>query len=160
MFSNGEISLTWDSIVTITGTLVTLLGMGVTIWQVTKARNYKDQIKFDIRKINLTNIADRLKRAQDEIRRLPTSSQTVPRGIRPRELIHKTREHFDIALSSLNTLGPDASVRALIVEAQRKLNSYEISWNSGNPNPQDVHDLQANMQDIVSTMSSTIYQME
>ncbi|BFI46378.1 hypothetical protein YKD1_27970 [Yersinia pseudotuberculosis] len=56
--------MTWDSIVTITGTLITLLGMGVTIWQVTKALNYKDQIKLDIRKTNLTNIADRLKRAQ------------------------------------------------------------------------------------------------
>lgn len=149
-----------DSIVTLTGTVVTLLGMAITIWQASQARDYKNQIKFDIRKINLANVTDRLKRAQDEIRRLPTSAQAVPRGVRPIELIHKIREQFDIALGTLDASGPDAGVRGLLVEGQSNLNAYEISWNAGNPNPQDVHELQAKMQDAVSTLSTTIYQME
>mgnify|MGYP000857357580 FL=1 len=152
--------MTSDSIVTLTGTVVTLLGMAITIWQASQARNYKNQIKFDIRKINLANVTERLKRAQDEIRRLPTSAQAVPRGVKPLELIHKIREQFDIALGTLDASGPDAGVRGLLVEGQGNLNAYEISWNSGNPNPQDVHELQAKMQDAVSTLSTTIFQME
>jgi len=152
--------VTPDSIITIIGTLVTLLGMGIAIWQTSQARSYKNQIQLDIRKINLSNIIESLKRAQDEIRRLPTSIQSAIRGVKPSELIHKTREQFDIALGTLDSLGPDASVRTILVEAQSKLNAYEISWNAGSPNPQDVHELQAKMQDAVSTLSSTIYQME
>lgn len=143
-----------------TGTAITLLGMAVTIWQASQARGYKNQIKFDIRKINLVNVGERLKRAQDEIRLLPTSAQGGARGVRPSELIHKIREQFDIALGTLDAAGPDAGIRALLAEGQSKLNSYEISWNSGKPNPQDVHELQAKLQDAISILGSTIYQME
>lgn len=152
--------MTSESIVTITGTVVTLLGTAVTIWQTSQARGYKNQIKFDIRKINLSNVTERLKRAQDEIRRLPTSSQAVPRGIKPNELIQKIREQFDIALGTLDAAGPDAAIRTLLVQGQCNLNSYEMSWNQGNPNAQDVHDLQSKMQDAVSILSTTIYQLE
>ncbi|MDD2769130.1 MAG: hypothetical protein PHT19_10360 [Methylococcus sp.] len=152
--------MTSDSIVTIVGTAVTLLGMAITIWQASQARSYKNQIKFDTRKINITNVAERLKRAQDEIRRLPTSATSKERGVQPVEIIRKIRENFDIALSTLDATGPDANVRALIVEGQGNLNSYEISWNFGKPNAQDVYDLQSKMQDVVSVMSNTIYEME
>lgn len=152
--------MTSDSIVTLIGTVVTLLGMAITIWQASQARDYKNQIKFDIRKINLANVTERLKRAQDEIRRLPTSGQAVPRGVRPIELIHKIREQFDLALGTLDSAGPDAGVRGLLVEGQANLNAYEISWNAGSPNPQDVHELQAKVQDAVSILSTTIFQIE
>jgi len=152
--------LTIDGIVTVIGSVITLLGMGVTIWQASQARNYKNQIKFDIRKITLTKVNERLKRAQDEIRRLPTNIQGVPRGVRPIELIQKIREQFDIALGSLSSTGPDASVRELLVQAQGNINTYEISWNEGNPNAPEVHHLQARVQDAISTLSTTIFQME
>lgn len=152
--------MTLDSAITVAGTLVTLFGMGITIWQASEARNYKNQVKSDIRKINLVSVTDSIKRAQDEIRRLPTSIQALPRGVRPNEIIQKAREHFDNALGTLDLTGPDAAVRLLIGEAQKKLNSYDISWNSGKPNPQDVHELQANMQDAVSNLSTTIFQIE
>ena len=152
--------MTEDNIITIVGTIVTILSMVITIWQASEARNYKNQIKSDIRKINLTNISDSLKRAQEEIRTLPTTAQDIKRGMRPIELIRKTREHFDIALSTINANGPDAIIRTIIVEAQKRLNSYEISMNGGNPNPEDVHELQSKMQDAVSTTSTIIYQME
>nr|WP_320048926.1 hypothetical protein [uncultured Desulfuromonas sp.] len=152
--------MTPDSIVTMVGAVITLLGMAITIWQASQARDYKNQIKFDIRKINLSNVAERLKRAQDEIRRLPTTAQGVLRGVKPVEIIQKIREQFDIALNTLDATGPDSDIRALIVEGQRKLNSYEISWNSGSPNAQDVHELQSKIQDVVSAMSSTVFQME
>lgn len=146
--------------ITIIGVAVTLLGMAITIWQASQARSYKNQIKFDIRKINLSNINEGLRRAQDEIRRLPTSLQSASRGVKQKELIHKIREQFDRALGALDSTGPDAGVRTMLIEAQTKLNAYEISWDSGEPNPQHAHELQAKMQDAVSTLSSTIYQIE
>jgi len=149
-----------ENIIVISGSIVTLFGMVITIWQAYKARNYKNQIKFDIRKINIANVTERLKRAQDEIRHLPTSMQAVPRGLKPTELIQKIREQFDIALGTIDATGPDSSVRQILVDGQGNLNSYEISWNSGNPNAQDVHELQSKIQDSISTLSTTIYQME
>jgi hypothetical protein len=70
------------------GTIVTLWGMAVTIWQAAQARSYTNQIKFDFRKINLSGAIERLKRAQDEIRKLPTSVANVQRGIKTNDLIH------------------------------------------------------------------------
>ncbi|MBX8489304.1 hypothetical protein K5D42_05390 [Pseudomonas cichorii] len=152
--------MTSDSIVTAIGTVVTLLGMLITIWQASAARNYKNQVRSDIRRINLVSVSGSLKRAQEEIRRLPTSNQVSLRGVRPSELIQKAREHFDSALGILDSTGPDANVRSLLGCAQKKLNSYEISWNSGQPKPQDVHELQTNLQDAVSELSNTIFKME
>ncbi len=63
-----------DSQITLAGTIVTLLGMAITIWQASQARSYKNQINFDIRKINLSGVIERLKRTQDEIRKLPTTT--------------------------------------------------------------------------------------
>ncbi|HFX3931447.1 TPA: hypothetical protein ACIEHN_004817, partial [Escherichia coli] len=116
-----EYPLTTDSMITLIGTVVTLGGAGITIWQSKEARNYKNQLKFDVRKINLTNVSERLKRAQDEIRRLPTSLQGIQRGTKPSDLIHKTKEYFDIALGTLDAKGPDADIRQLLVEAQKNL---------------------------------------
>lgn len=152
--------MTSDSIIAIVGAVVTVLGMIITIWQASQVRRYKSQIKSDIRKIDLTNIIDQLKRALEDIRRLPTSTELPTRGIRPKELIHKTRGHFDLALGTLGVNGPDASVREILAEAQSKLNSYEISWNSGNPDALDVHALQEKLQNAVSTITSTIYEIE
>lgn len=152
--------LTTDSLVTILGTFVTLLSMGFTIRQVSQAKNYTNQVKLDVRRINLANVIDGLKSAQEEIRRLPASSQKVSRGVNVSELIHKIRAQFDNALGTLNSIGPDAGVRALLVEAQTKLNTYEISWHNQVPSAQSVHELQAKMQDAVSALGTTINQME
>lgn len=152
--------MTADSIVTIAGTVVTLLGMIVTIWQASQVRKYKNQIKSDVRKINLTNVSEKLKRAQEEIRRLPTSSQSVPRGVRPHEIIKSTREHFDLALGTLDANGPDKGTRSLLVEVQKSLNSYEISSNAGNIDPGCAHELQEKIQDVISLLISTIYKLE
>jgi len=151
--------LTLDGILTLIGTVVTMCGMGITIWQASQARDYKNQIKFDIRKIILANVAERLRQAQEEIRWLPTSAGLVSRGVRLRELIHKILEQLDDALGTLNVVGPDADIRTLLAKGQETLNSYENSWNAGTPNVQDVHRLQAEMQDAVLILNTTIYRL-
>lgn len=152
--------MTVDSIITLVGTSVTLLGMIVTIWQASQARSYKNKIKFDLRKIILSGVVERLKKAQDEIRRLPTSSQNLPRGIKANDLIHNIRAEFDYSLGVLNARGPDGDIRGLLGDAQSKLNSYERSWAVGIPEALDVHDLQALVQDGVSQSNAKINQLE
>lgn len=73
----------------------------------------------------MANVAERLRRAQEEIRRLPASAGSVSRGVRPGELIHKIREQIDDALGTLNAAEPDADIRTLIAKGQETLNSYE-----------------------------------
>ncbi|MGI3044326.1 hypothetical protein ACRTDM_21600 [Shewanella algae] len=152
--------MTSDSIITITGTLITIVSMFVAIWQASQAKDYKEQIKFDIRKINLSGSSERLKRAQDDIRRLPTSSQNIPRGTKVSDLIHNIKTQFDFSLSVLASDGEDKDIREILSEAQNKLNSYEVSWNAGSPSHQDVNDLQSLVQDAISQANSRIYVLE
>ncbi len=133
--------------------------MTVTIWQASQARDYKNQIKFDIRKINLAGVIERLKRSQDEIRKLPTSTN-VPRGIKTTELILNIRSHFDFSLGVLDATGPEKDIRSILGSAQDKLNSYETSWNNNNPSAENVFELQALIQDAVSQANSRIYKLE
>lgn len=149
-----------DSIITITGTLITVISMCVAIWQASQAKNYKEQIKFDIRKINLSGASERLKRAQDDIRRLPISSQSIDRGIKVGDLIHNIKSQFDFSLSILAPDGEDRDIREILTTAQNKLNSYEVSWSSDSPNAQDMNDLQSLVQDAISQSNSRIYQLE
>jgi len=155
----GRFKLTTDSLITIVGTIVTIIGMVVTIWQSAQARSYKNQIKFDIRKINLSGAIERLRRAQDNIRKLPTSN-SHPKGIKWGDQIHSIKDHFDFALGVIDSKGPDCDVRQLLSNAQSKLNSYEASCNAGNPQAQDVNDLQINVQDAIALSNSRIYQLE
>jgi hypothetical protein len=152
--------LTSDSIITITGTIITVISMFVAVWQARQAKDYKEQIKFDIRKINLSGASERLKRAQDDIRRLPISSQGATRGIKVGDLIHNIKSQFDFSLSVLAPDGDDKDIRTVLTTAQNKLNSYEASWNTGSPNSQDMNDLQSLVQDAIAQSNSRIYQLE
>ncbi|WP_231880450.1 hypothetical protein, partial [Alcanivorax sp. HI0083] len=59
-----------EMIITIAGTVLTAIGTGVTVWQASKVKSYRDQIAFDLRKLHLSEVAELLKRAQDEGRKL------------------------------------------------------------------------------------------
>lgn len=149
-----------DSAITIIGTVITIVGTIVTIQQAVQTRNYKEQIKFSIRKINLSGSAERLKRAQDDIRRLPISNQPNERGLKVKELIHNIKSQFDFSLNILSSDGDDKDIRELLSSAQIKLNRYEVSWNSGSPCAQDMNDLQCLVQDAISQSNSRIYILE
>lgn len=152
--------MTTDSIITLIGTVVTLLGMGITIWQAAQARNYRNEIKFDIRKINLSGVAERMRKAQDDIRKLPTSNSNTQRGVKANDLIQSIRSHFDFSLSALDASGPDGDIRNLLSTAQKNLNAYEVSSNAMTPSAQNVHELQVSVQDTISQANSRIFKLE
>lgn len=152
--------MTTDSIVTLVGTVVTVIATIITIVQAKKAKDYKEQIKFDIRKINLSGSSERLKRAQDDIRSLPTDSSNIPRGLKVNELILNIKSQFDFALNAIDPNGPDSDIRTVLTDAQNKLNSYELGWNSKNIKSTDPHELQSLVQDAISQSSSRIFALE
>ena len=152
--------MTTDSIITLVGSIVTIIATIITIHQAKKAKDYKEQIKFDIRKINLSGSSERLKRAQDDIRKLPASASSASRGIKVSELIPNIKSQFDFSLSAIDSNGPDKDIRLVLTEAQNKLNSYELGWNTKKIIPEDLHDLQSLVQDAISQSSSRIFALE
>lgn len=152
--------MSWNEGIAIIGTILTAIGTVVTIATALRTRAYRDQVKFDIRKINLAGVIDNLKRAQDEIRKLPTAHDSVPRGMKAKEVIKEIRSRFDFAMGVLAFEGPDRDIREILTNAQNELNEYEVSFDGKAPEPQRVYTLQALMQDAVSVSNSRIFQLE
>lgn len=155
-----EENLNSDSIITLVGTVVTVIATGIAIWQALEAKSYSQQIKFDIRKINLSACSEKLKRAQDDIRSLPTNFSNVPRGLKVKDLMLNIKSQFDFSLSVIDSNRPDSDIRKILSNAQVKLNDYEQGWSNSNPNPEDVYELQILIQDAISQSNSRIYQLE
>lgn len=149
-----------DRIIGVDGALITVAGTAVTLWQANQTKNYREQIKLDIRKIGLSRITERLKRAQDEIRKLPVLANNIPRGLNLKAIIQNIKSHFDYCISTLSSDGPDADVRTLLSQAQSNLNQYETSFGFSAINPNDVHMLQQLIQDAISTINNRIYTLE
>lgn len=150
----------WKEWVMICGTVVTTIGTVVTIVSALRVKSYKDQIKFDIRKINLSGAINQIQRAQDKIRQFPTASANIPRGLKVKDLIQGIRSKFDSAIGVIAREGPDSDIREILTNAQEALNEYEVSFDGNSIEAQTVYKLQGFMQDAVSTINSRIFQLE
>ena len=133
--------------------------MVVTIIYTNKAKDYKEQIQFDIRKINLSNIVEKLKRTQDEIRKLPKAMSTK-RGVKVEDIIVIIKAHFDYVLNFLDSDGPDIDIKNFISSAQDSLNVYEINFLSGNTNADEVVKLTEFIQEAISKSNTKILKLE
>lgn len=153
----GAEALTPDSIITLIGTLVTIGGASVSIWQASQARSYKRQISFDLRKISLNGAVEKMKRAQDEIRKLMNDKQ--PRGIRRQDIDDKIREHFDFALGAIHCDGLDKDIRETLKSAQSDFNYYTAPA-SGTPDQQHAIELQQKVQDVISKANQRIFELD
>ena len=151
--------MTESDFITIIGTIITIISMLVTIVYTNKAKNYKEQIQFDIRKINLSGIVDKLKRTQDEVRKLP---KTLPpkRGVKVDEILTTIKSHFDYVLNLLDSDGPDVEIRTYIPSAQSSLNSYETLFSSGQAIDNEVVNITEYIQEAISKSNTKILTLE
>lgn len=145
--------------ITIIGTVITIIGMVVTIVFALKAKTYKEQIQFDIRKINLTNVVEKLKRTQDEIRSLP-KLKPITRGIKVSDIIFNIKSHFDYVLNLLDSDGPDNEIREFISDAQKRLNKYEHDFSKDNLNLDAVINITECLQNAISKSNTKILKLE
>ncbi len=151
--------MTTSDFIAISGTLITIISMIVTIVYANKAKKYKEQIQFDIRKINLSNIVDKLKETQGEIRSLPKNTPTK-RGVKVEAIIATIKSHFDYVLNLLDSDGPDFEIRTYISSAQNALNIYEVSFSSGQANDSEVVNITEYIQEAISKSNTKILVLE
>lgn len=115
------------------GTIITTIGTLVTLYMAYKAKSYKDQIAVDLRRLNLLEALDFLKRAQDNSRKLLNHINKNIRGTNRDQIIDKIQENIDRSLMCIDPDGPDSGLREIILNAQdelieiRKTNSINIS---------------------------------
>jgi hypothetical protein len=108
----------------------------------------------------LSTAVEQIRRAQDDIRALPTSSDNTPRGIKPKEVISSIRVRFDNVLGLISNTGEDRDIRETLSLAQGQLNAYESSVDKKAFEATPIYELQSLVQDAVSAANARIYQLE
>lgn len=156
-----------SDLIGITGSLVTILGIGVTIHfarQANKhkieAKKYSDQIKSDLRKINLSNCTDMLKKMLEEIRRLPIDIDQIPKGVKVENLILNIKSYFDGTLSLIDITNNDRDLRVKVSHAQKILHQYEREYLARKSDLTVSQNLQVEVQDCISIINTKIFSSE
>ena len=147
-------------VVTWVGTILSAIGAIIAIQQAILARTYKDQIQVDIRKLNVLRSAERLRKAQESIRKLPSDQSRVQRGHKTEALIEKIRECFDEVLGILPVDGDDVDIRSAVDEAQTALTSYEDGLNQQKLNASMTSAVRAPLQNAVSLANDRVLKIE
>lgn len=130
------------------GAILTAIGTVVTLWQASKVKKYGIQIAFDLRKIHISEIAEILKRAQDESRKLLTSVQQNNRGKNEIIITGVIQGYIDTSLNLLPLYGLDGDIRDQVTNMQTRLRSFQ---NADENNKSDcASELHTHIQDSVS----------
>lgn len=138
-----------DMLITITGTILTVIGTAVTLWQASKVKVYREQIAFDLRKIHLSEVGELLKRAQDEGRKLLSQVQQLNRGKSMISITDNIQAYIDKSVNLLHLNGPDIDLRNQILESQIKLRDFQQT-NDTEEKKQCVSDMHTLIQDSIS----------
>lgn len=158
------INLTTDSLITLIGTIVTVISMIVAIKQASNAKKYREQIKFDIRKIDLAKCTEQIIKALEDSRRLPISYNNISkgtyRGTNILNLIESINTQLDHSIGVLNEIGKDNDIRKSLVNAQKKLHKYEVNYHKEEIEADDVQELRGYIQNSISSLNARLYQIE
>ncbi|WP_421284745.1 hypothetical protein [Aeromonas veronii] len=148
-----------EMFITIAGTILTAIGTGVTLWQASKVKAYREQIAFDLRKIHLAEVGDLLKHAQDEGRKLLSQVQQMNRGKSIITITDSIQSYIDKAVNLIHLGGPDADLRSQILGSQAKLREFQHSQDD-DEKKQCVSDMHTLIQDSISMCGERISNLE
>ena len=148
-----------ELVITIGGTILTAIGTGVTLWQASKVKAYREQIAFDLRKIHLSEVSELLKGAQDEGRKLLSQVQQLNRGKSIIPITDSIQSYIDKSVNLIHLNGPDADLRNQILESQTKLRDFQRTEDS-EEKKQCVSDMHALIQDSISMCKERITNLE
>lgn len=146
-------------IITVAGTILTAIGTGVTLWQASKVKAYREQIAFDLRKIHLSEVGELLKRAQDEGRKLLSQVQQLNRGKSIITITDSIQSYIDKAVNLIHLSGPDADLRSQILDSQTKLREFQRTQDE-EEKKQCVSDMHALIQDSISMCGERVSNLE
>ncbi|WP_048608557.1 MULTISPECIES: hypothetical protein [Providencia] len=148
-----------ELIITIGGTALTAIGTGVTLWQASRVKAYRDQIAFDLRKIHLSEVGELLRRAQDEGRKLLSQVQQLNRGKSMISIADDIQSYIDKSLNLLHLNGPDSDIRNKIIGSQEKLRNFQTTQDV-DEKKQCVSDMHTLIQDSISMCKERISNLE
>ena len=135
------------------GVVVTIFGMVVTIHQARSAFSSSQVAKNAMTSVQLAAVAERLKSAQEHIRDVAPDKVSM-RGFQIGNRLDSIRREFDSALSTLPKFGIGSNARTQLTSAQSELNVYQKSLSS-TPDLLSWEKLQVFVQDTVSDLTST-----
>lgn len=149
--------MTTDSIITLVGTIVTLISMFVAIRQASSAKNYREQIRADVRKISLAKCTRDMESILETCNQLPTDPQNKPRGNKVPNIIKDIKSQLDNSIGVLSTIGADNKIRENLVQAQKTLHSYEKSYTQENVDIDKLLKIRLSIQDAISISNTALY---
>ena len=124
------------------------------------ARSYKEQIRVDIRKLNVLRSAEHLRKALESIRKLPSDSTKIPRGRKTETLLEGIKACFDDILGILPIGGDEDDVRTHVSAAQESLTAYERCFNANTLSPDLTAAIQSHVQNAVSLANDRVLKIE
>ncbi|SCD25501.1 putative membrane protein [Brucella inopinata] len=138
--------------ITISGAIITLISMAVSIRQAKSARKSSRDAMSAMAAVQLSAVGERLKSTQEHIRDVgPPKKQE--RGYKVGNRFDLIRREFDNALSALPKTGHGSTARRLLTQAQIKLNDYQESFHL-EPDSETWRELQVLVQDTISELAS------
>lgn len=138
--------------ITVAGTVVTLVGMTVSIRQARSAFRSSQIAKNAMAAVQLAAVAERLKSAQEHIRDV-APDKVSQRGFKIGNRLDLIRREFDSALSALPRSGMGSEARMQLTNAQAELNEYQKSLTLS-PDPPTWQKLQMSVQDTISDLTA------
>jgi hypothetical protein len=144
---------------TAAGTVITVIGTVITIWQALKVKAIRKQIAFDLRKIHLSEVGEFLRRAQDEGRKLLTHVQQLSRGKSTISITSEIQSNIDKSLNLLHLTGPDSDLRGQIISSQEKLREFQKTDDS-EAQKQYASDMHTLIQDSISMCKERVSNLE
>ncbi|MFE0235308.1 hypothetical protein ACFW0F_15310 [Brucella anthropi] len=139
--------------ITISGAVITLISMAVSIRQAKSARKSSRDAMSAMVAVQLSAVGERLKSTQEHIRDVAPAKKHV-RGYKVGNRFDLVRREFDNALSALPKTGPGSAARRILTQAQIKLNDYQESFHL-QPDPVTWGELQVLVQDTISELASS-----
>lgn len=149
--------MTLDSVITLGGTIVTLISMVITIIQTANAKKYRKQIKADIRKISLAKCTRGMEDLLETCNQLPSDFNNIPRGIKIHIICKDINSQLSNSIAILSKNGVDNEIRMKLVEVQTLIHSYEKSYSQESLNGDILLQIRSILQDAISISNENLY---
>jgi len=105
------------------GTIFSVIGAAISIWQAMKARGYKDEILHDRLKILLIELMGIAKRARDECKKIITPVGKPPRGVDQQIVINCIRDCLDKLKDNSHKFSLQ-TLQQIIVKIEKRIDLY------------------------------------
>lgn len=109
--------------ISIAGSICSVIGAIIAIWQASRAKNFRDEICRDRKKMILIDCRGDIRMARKECRKIITPVNKKPRGINNQKVINAVREHFDRIKDNIGKFD-SRDLKLSITDLNDQINKY------------------------------------